>query len=403
MNRGLPALLMVLLAVPLDAQTIPSTTTQAQGPFKLIVTGVQGNAAARATESASWLPVAVGMELFEGAEIRTAHRSVVQFIIPPDQTVRLDRLGTLKILEAKFRDGSYVTELGMKFGRLNYSVEAPETQHQTRVRTPGTTLAVRGTQVSVSDEPPFAPSAMSFTGRAEFRDAKKQVAFGSKGGGKTKVSADKDSAAEFALSESYVDPSISFARTPAEQRLIEQTVSRGGILSFDAVNSIPVIRGGTPFSAEEVLANPPGPLDFILTWSGNADLNLSVALLGLNEIVSPVGTLNRSPSGGTTAFDHRGGPEGGFEVVFWPSNYPGSQPGPGDLETYVAAVQHVSGESTPFRLVVFDGEDAGTVIIDRQGTASPPPQATARRVRAATKTTNTPAAPVSKAKLKRAG
>lgn len=359
--------LALLLTLEAGAQTIPTSTSRPQGPFKLIVTAFEGIVRARANENAPWLPVEVGMELFEGAEFRTAHKSIVQFVIPPDQTVRLDRLGTVKILEAKFRDGSYVTELGMKRGRLNYAVEAPEgEQHDTRVRTPAATLAVRGTEVSITDEPPFAPGATSLTGRAEFRDAKKQVSFGAKGAGKTQVNSDKDSSAELALSQSYVDPSISYARTPAEARLVQQVLSQGGVLSFDPVNSIPVIRGGTPPSINSILDNPPGNLTFVLRWTGNVDLNLTVAPIGFNEIITPIFPLNQSPTGGRTLFDHRGGSAaGGIEIVYWPTQtWPGHLPGTADDVDYIQSADQVSKSGSPgnVQIGVIAIDDAGNVV-----------------------------------------
>ena len=41
-----------------------------------------------------------GMVLGEQAEFRTGPRGAIQFIIPPDQTVTVDRLTTLKVLKA---------------------------------------------------------------------------------------------------------------------------------------------------------------------------------------------------------------------------------------------------------------------------------------------------------------
>jgi hypothetical protein len=355
------ALLVLFLALTTRTQA-QSTTTSApsqQGPFKFTITKTQGIVRVRESEDAPWQTVKVGMELTEGAEFETGPKSSVVFVIPPDETVALDRLGRLKLLRSNIVDGKVVTDLGMKYGRTRYEIEAAEREHDTHVRSPAATLAVRGTQVDLYDQPPFAPQATSFTGRATFRDAHKEVAFGNKGAGKTTVSTDKDSSAQLALTDSYVDPSISFARTPAEQKLIEQTVGKGGILSFDMTSNIPVIRGGVPLTTQEILASPPGALDFILTWTGNTDLNLIVSPISLNETIAPIFPLNHSTSGGQTAFDHRGGPNGGFEIVFWPANYPGSKPGPSDNLTYVAAVQYVTGEGTPFVLTVLDSQDTG--------------------------------------------
>ena len=61
-----------------------------------------------------WEKAAEGTELTEGAELRTGPRSAVRFMIGDDQTITLDRLGTIQILRANFENGKVFTDLGMK-------------------------------------------------------------------------------------------------------------------------------------------------------------------------------------------------------------------------------------------------------------------------------------------------
>ena len=68
------------------------------------------------------------MVVSENAEFRTGPRSAVRFTIPPDQTVTLDRLGTVKVLEAINNNGKLTTNLGMKYGRTRYDIEAAGTR-----------------------------------------------------------------------------------------------------------------------------------------------------------------------------------------------------------------------------------------------------------------------------------
>src|SRR5687768_2592816 len=79
--------------------TQPATLPGAQ-PLKATITGVEGIVQVRNSDSEPWKKAAVGMVLDEGAEFRTGPKSAVRFTIPPDQTVTLDRLGTVKLLEA---------------------------------------------------------------------------------------------------------------------------------------------------------------------------------------------------------------------------------------------------------------------------------------------------------------
>src|SRR5207245_8934877 len=59
------------------------------------VIDVEGKVAYRNNEADEWKPVKVGQVLNEMAEFRTGIRSAVQFSLPPDQIITLDRLGTV--------------------------------------------------------------------------------------------------------------------------------------------------------------------------------------------------------------------------------------------------------------------------------------------------------------------
>src|SRR4051812_3841557 len=79
--------------------TVPSPSSQAvviQGE----ITGVEGKVQVRDNGDQNWKAAAVGMKVSEGAEFRTGPRSAVRVLIPPDQTITLDRLGVMKLLTA---------------------------------------------------------------------------------------------------------------------------------------------------------------------------------------------------------------------------------------------------------------------------------------------------------------
>src|SRR5688500_10489792 len=94
-------LLILLLSQAVTlAQTRPtSTPTTASAFSKITITGVEGLVQYRASENDGWRPARAGMEIIEGGEFRTGLRSAVRIVIPPDQTLTLDRLGTIKLLE----------------------------------------------------------------------------------------------------------------------------------------------------------------------------------------------------------------------------------------------------------------------------------------------------------------
>src|SRR5438045_8724120 len=101
------------------------------------ITGVEGIVQVRQNEDAPWQKATVGMKLSEGAEFRTGTKSAVRFEIPPDQTITLDRLGTVKLIEAVAKQEAVKTDLGMKYGRVRYDVEAAGLAHDSTTHSPG--------------------------------------------------------------------------------------------------------------------------------------------------------------------------------------------------------------------------------------------------------------------------
>ncbi len=335
------------------AADVPAAATSQTSAEQLqaTITGVQGLVQVRETEDKPWKKAEVGMVLGKDAEFRTGPKSAVQFTMPPDQTVTLDRLGTVKLLQAVKTNGKIITNLGMKYGRTRYDIEAAGQEHESTISSPSSTLAVRGTKVSLYDQPPFKPQAVSLTGRASFRDGKKQLAFGNKGQGKTTLASGASSAAAFSLDQAVVDPNLQLARTSSESQIISTLLSHGSSISFDRVAGIKVVRGGFPPTDEQLVTALPGQLNFVLRWNTDADLNLSIGSPGgknnAGELLYPVGGLNTNRSGGRTDFDHRGGPNGGIEIAYWKGNAPSG--------LYGIGVILASGPDTAATLDVYRG------------------------------------------------
>src|SRR5687767_8866096 len=101
--------------------TAPATAPAAA--LTATITAVEGIVQVRADEQSPWQAAKPDMRLGEGAEFRTGPRSAVRFEIPPGQTITLDRLGTVKLIEAVRSQGSVKTDLGMRYGRVRYDIE----------------------------------------------------------------------------------------------------------------------------------------------------------------------------------------------------------------------------------------------------------------------------------------
>jgi hypothetical protein len=376
-----PVRILVEVPAATNPATGPSATQAAQpqqraASLQVTIVEVTGNVQVRTDEKQPWQAAKVGMVINEGAEFRTGPRSSVRCTIPPDQSFTLDRLGTVKVLQA-LKDGNKLrTDMLMKYGRTKYSVEAAGLEHEGTISSPSATLAVRGTVTSLYDQPPFAPEAISYTGRVNFRDVHRQLNMGSKGGNaKTTLDASQDSPASTALYNSVTDPRYAGARTASEKAYIASEVARGGVVSFDPLANITVIRDATPIASDAQLAQSlPGQLNFVARWFGPADINLEVfAQFGdptsilfsgktfePTEFLYPGYGLNHTKSGGTMDFDNRGGPTGGTEIAFW-KNAPKEA-------VYGLAAVHISGQPVEVKLNAFlNGQKQSLFFIDESG------------------------------------
>jgi len=331
--------------------------------LSVIITGVEGPLAQfRKDENSPWEKAVVGTKLNEKAEFRTGIRSAIRFVIPPDHTYTLDRLGTTKVVQAVFDGQKIKTEVAMEQGRVRLDVaplaerskqvlaemaanpvqlQEAGIRHESTIRSPNSALAVRGTKVSLFDQPPYAPEAVSLTGTAQYTNTRRQlVSFGGKSG-TVAVAGDQTSAAQAGLIQSFLPHSDQLSRNDYNNRLISMTVARGGFISGD------VIVGNSDIRPPQLFSLFAGALDFVLTWNGGTqlhDLNLGVAspLSGkpkVDFVLNPPFLVSlfpkdpksialraerypeHSPSGGSISKNHIG-PQG-LEIASWPKNFPG--------------------------------------------------------------------------------
>ena len=342
----------------------PAMAASQPGPGSVVsmqvnVTAVKGLVQVRDGADQPWHAAVVNMILSEGAELRTGPHSSVTCVIPPDQTFTLDRLGTVRVQDA-FRQGDKVkTDLIMKYGRTHYDIQSAGLQHQSTITSPSSTLAVRGTDVVLSDEVPFDPYAISFTGHALYSSFRHStVSVGSKGGRYAKVTSGQDGAAQAAVQQTVVDPQYAAALTSSDKEFISAEVARGAVVNFPTNGAIPTVSGGRPQFDSELPGGLPGTLDFVLRWTGNANLNIEVGvdpgdplqniLNGFQkvEFLYPQAGLNNSASGGHIPYDDLGGPTGGEEIAYWL--------GPHPTGLYGIGAQSISGSATSFTFNVYE-------------------------------------------------
>jgi hypothetical protein len=344
--------------------------------LKISVTGVEGIVQVRDGPDQPWRKCEAGITVGAGAEFRTGPRSAVRCQIPPDQTFTIDRLGVMKVLTAIQQGGKVKTDVAMTYGRTRYDIEQAGIEHESTIRSPSGTLAIRGTRVSLYDQPPFTPRAVSLTGRAVYANAKRQVAFGGKGQGKTTVSSDHASAAETAAAiaqvQTIIDTNSAIELTQAESRQLAFEVTRGGI-RFDRL----IIGGFLPPPSDLAAAGVlPGKLNFVATWTGFVDLDLFVIpnpsstapqqILGNPSVAGVVPGLvqSRLPDGGRIDFDKISTGKGEFEVAYWPSaTYKGGTYGVGVIHQDFRKLDPKYDAMSNVKIEVYlDGKKLNTVI-----------------------------------------
>jgi hypothetical protein len=366
-----------VLTAPLFAEVVPTrsattvaTTGASAERLTATVAAVQGLVQVRDHDGDAWRKAKVGDVVTEDAEFRTGPKSAVQIKIPPDQTITLDRLGTVKLVQAIESNGKIITNVGMKYGRTRYDIEAAGREHEASISSPSSTLAVRGTKFSMYDQPPFVPQGVSLEGRVRYKDGKKQLFFGNKGQGKTKVTGDQDSPAAVDLAAAVLDPTSALARSSSETQLVDTLLSRGSTVFFDRNAGIDVVTGGFPPTDAELIPALPGQLNFVLRWNTPADLNFSVGAPdgknGPGEVLYPIAGLNETRTGGHMDFDHRGGPNGGIEIAYWNGKAPDGLYGLGIIlasgpQTTATVDAFLGGQ----RIDIFDGTSlVSTVTVD---------------------------------------
>jgi hypothetical protein len=274
-------------AIPVFAADAPASQPGAStGPLKVYVVAVDGFVNIRRDESAKWEKAAAGMVFGEGTEVKTGPHSAVQLKVDPNQTVTLDRLGSCKIARAMFEGGKVTTDVVMPYGRVRYDVEAAGVEHDCKVHTPSSTLAIRGTQTIVYDQPPFAAEHRSLIGRVRSEFAKhgrNSVGFG--GADDASVTDADNSPTDHAMDNTILDPGTNNGRTPEEVALIAQLQSQNGIDYTNITPPRPLLDGQHEGGGEGGGGgghHPPprnfvtGDLLFTATWMGTADIDLFV-------------------------------------------------------------------------------------------------------------------------------
>jgi len=198
--------------------------------LRIVVVGLKGLVRVRMSPEADWQKPQVGMAIPQGAQFRTGPRSAVVIKVGATQTITLDRLGTIQVLRAiqENESNTIKTDVGMPYGRTRYNIQAGGQAHESNIRAPSATLAVRGSDVVFQDDAFGAVARGSGRLALVIRDVQRTArAFGE--GQPAKIAASRAGSADTAKGDATTDPRGPFvARSPTEDDLTEASPGVGG-------------------------------------------------------------------------------------------------------------------------------------------------------------------------------
>jgi hypothetical protein len=286
-------------AVPTTSLAMGDTPV---GPLPIHVTAVQPSAEYRNNSDAKWERLNADVDLPVGVELQTGPKGVIQFAVGTDQVYRVDWLTSAKVLRANLLpDGTIKTDVAMKYGHISKDVDAPVHPHKDTIVSPCCTLEIRGTRVSLYDQPPFEPEAVSLTGAAVLTSAHGVLKFGAKGKGTVNArdAAVSTGVAKDKLYRNAVGPAGVFAgQTTSEQQELAAISSLVGTnsIDFSSLSRILASEVCPPVSAAPLDTDQ--ELYFQLDWSGPASTMVSFTIEGPGPNGQTVSINNRIVSSG---------------------------------------------------------------------------------------------------------
>ncbi len=367
---------------PSSAPVISATVTHTEGVVQI-----------RDDETSPWRMAKVGMTFPVGGEVRTGPKSKLQFVLPPEQLITVDRLTQVKVLDAAKSSANFRSDIGMLYGRLRYDVDAGGLEHEAVIRAPSSALAVRGTTVEVTDDA-FGGGVMLCRGVAEatLDNARKvtlqrgeetagaaatqpttrPIAYvrridSAAGMNCVRVNSQYQTVAGLNYSNTASTVSQSNALSDGEQTVVGYNSVASG-LEAGLHTYVPGSGGGSGFGLAGAtdIVNPipgEGKLTFSLTWTGDGSTGMGLPDLDLT-VVSPTGkkfspAINPGNNNGVIV-SPKGpvGPEvtAGVQTVQWTQKCP--------LGVYTYSVRYNgSGDPAIFTVqVMLDGKQINPVF-----------------------------------------
>ena len=346
----------------LDAAPPAAPSAPAGGGRRLnvIVTGVEGELAeVRKGGGDAWAPAKRGMVLHEDAEFRTGaeERRAVHHPARPDVLPRQPELAQGPPGRRQREEGEDGGRPGPRPGargpgedpagptgpstRQPVRIEEAGLEHDTVIRSPNSALALRGTKVSLFEQPGFAPEAISLTGRAVYTNTRGLRGAVRRRGYRAAVRGDQTSAVQQAAANAPPPaghlPGPHRLREPRD-RPSSSSAAASSSATWSSATSTSATSASCPARSTSSSSGPAGRKqqlnDLNLAVFSPAELALLARLRGQPALHRVADAEQRqvradaarrnyprnSPSGGQIS-KNSVGPDG-LELANWPKNYP---------------------------------------------------------------------------------
>lgn len=162
LSKFLPVLFLLLSVALCQA---PAVSAQ---DFSAKATAIEGDVTCKADGESAWKPVTVGMELKEGVYIMTAFESSCALEFQDKSVLNVKELSKIQISKFALQAKSVNANVSLFNGKVKATVHRDiDTKTEFQVKTPVSTISVRGTEEEIYYSPGFGVEVQNISGIVE--------------------------------------------------------------------------------------------------------------------------------------------------------------------------------------------------------------------------------------------
>jgi len=204
--------------------------------YSAIVKSIDGEVTYKAEGETGWKPVSAGMEIKEGAYIMTAFESGCTLEFKDKSTLVVKELSKIQISKFALQAKSVNADVSLFNGRVKATVHRDiDTKTEFRVKTPVSTISVRGTEEEIYYSPGFGAEVQNIFGLVEVTNHIGQAQLLSKG---ENTEVPKDNKAPKPVTQSAVKTKKEFVKNAAATEEEEEFKSNMGVPAFDHISDM---------------------------------------------------------------------------------------------------------------------------------------------------------------------